>query len=198
VTIRLARTGVIRGTVTDADGDAAANALVVAMLSGGFGVASSPIIWTTDGEGAFAQDRFGPGTYYLWARHGERLVYPPEKIELGEGHLDVETELTVAHRGARVRGRVGVSAGPALTAEARAVLVGRSPLAFPRKAVGDVDKSGAFTISAVLPGRYELSIRVGPRVLPITSGPREVEVPIEEGATVDLSEPVVVRPRLEE
>lgn len=198
VTIRLARTGVIRGTVTDADGDPTANALVVAMLSGGFGVASSPIIWTTDGDGSFAQDRFGPGTYYLWARQGERLVYPPEKIELAEGHLDVETELTVAHRGARVRGRVGMAAGALLTAETRAVLVGRSPLAFPRKAVGDVDKSGAFTISAVLPGRYELSIRVGPRVLPITSGPREVEVPIEEGATVDLAEPIVVRPRAEE
>jgi hypothetical protein len=198
VTIRLARTGVIRGTVTDADGDPTANALVVAMLSGGFGVASSPIIWTTDGEGKFAQDRFGPGTYYLWARHGERLVYPPEKIELGEGHLEADAELTVAHRGARVRGRVTVPPGPLLTGETRAVLVGRSPLAFPRKAVGDVDKAGAFTISAVLPGRYELSIRVGPRTLPITSGPREVEVPIEEGATVDLSEPVVVRPRPEE
>lgn len=199
VTIRLARTGVIRGTVTDADGDPTANALVVAMLSGGFGVASSPIIWTTDGDGQFAQDRFGPGTYYLWARHGERLVYPPEKIELGEGHLDVDTELTVAHRGARVRGQVRVSSGPPLlTGETRAVLVGRSPLAFPRKAVGEIDKSGAFTISAVLPGRYELSFRVGPRVMPITSGPREVEVPIEEGATVDLAEPVIVRPRPEE
>jgi len=117
---------------------------------------------------------------------------------LGEGHLDVDAELTVSHRGARVRGRVGVSSGPLLSGEMRAVLVGRSPLAFPRKAVGDVDKAGAFNISAVLPGRYELSIRVGPRVLPIISGPREVEVPIEEGATVDLAEPVVVRPRVEE
>jgi len=38
-------------------------------------------------------------------------------------------------------------------------------------------------------------VRVGPRVLPIISGPREIEVPIEEGATVDLPEGVVVRPR---
>jgi hypothetical protein len=71
-------------------------------------------------------------------------------------------------------------------------------LAFPRKAVGDVDKGGGFTISGVLPGRYELSIRVGPRVFPIISGPREVEVPIEEGATVDLGETIWVRARPEE
>jgi protocatechuate 3,4-dioxygenase beta subunit len=198
VTIRLARTGVIRGTVIDTDGEPEANALVVAMLSGGFGAAISPIIWTTDAYGKFAQDRFGPGTYYLWARHGERLVYPPEKIDLQEGHLEAETELVVSHRGARVRGHMGVSSGFLPTNEMRAVLVGRSPLAFPRKAVGEVDKGGAFTIAGVLPGRYELSIRAGPRVFPIVSGPREVEVPIEEGATVDLPETVVVRPRPEE
>ncbi len=200
VTIRLARTGVIRGAVIDADGDPEANATVVAMLSGGFGVSisPSPIIWTTDADGKFAQDRFGPGTYYLWARHGEMLVYPPEKIELAEGHLDTETELTISHRGARVRGRISVSSGLLITGETRAVLVGRSPLAFPRKAVGDVDKAGGFTITGALPGRYELSIRVGAHVLAITSGPREVEIPIEEGATVDLPEPVAVRARSDE
>jgi hypothetical protein len=198
VTIHLTRTGVIRGTVLDIDREPEANALVVAMLSGGFGATISPIIWTTDAYGKFAQDRFGPGTYYLWARQGERLVYPPEKIELAEGHLDVEAELTVAHKGARVRGRISVSSSLPVAPETRAVLVGRSPLAFPRKAVGDVDKGGGFTISGVLPGRYELSIRVGPRVFPIISGPREVEVPIEEGATVDLGETIWVRARPEE
>jgi hypothetical protein len=197
-TIHLSRTGVIRGTVVDADGDPVANAIVVAMLSAAFGVGSSPIIWTTDTEGKFAQDRFRPGTYYLWARHGEMLVYPPEKIEIGEGNPDAKIELGVSHRGARVRGKLVSSSGLALDPETRAVLVGRSPLAFPRKAVGDVDRSGAFVVSGVLPGRYEISIRVGPRVLPINSGPREVEVPIEEGATVDLAETVVVRPRPEE
>ena len=164
----------------------------------GIWLSSSPIIWTTDADGKFAQDRFGPGTYYLWARHGEMLVYPPEKIELGEGHLDVEAELKVSHRGAHVRGHIAASPGFPLDVETRAVLVGRSPLAFPRKAVGEVDKAGGFVIAGVLPGRYELSVRVGPRVLTITSGPREVEIPIEEGADVDLPEPVVVRPRAEE
>ena len=64
--------------------------------------------------------------------------------------------------------------------------------------MGDVDKTGSFTIAGVLPGRYELSIRAGPRLFPIISGPREVEIPIEEGATVDLAEPVMVRARPEE
>jgi hypothetical protein len=41
-------------------------------------------------------------------------------------------------------------------------------------------------------------VRVGPRVLPIVSGPREVEIPIEPGATVDLGETLVVRPQAEE
>jgi len=197
-TIRIGRTGAIRGTVVDADGDPVAHAIVVAMLSGGFGFSSSPIIWTTDADGKFAQDRFGPGTYYLWARHGEMLVYPPEKIELAEGHLDVDAQLKVSHRGAHVHGHIVASSGFPLDVETRAVLVGRSPLAFPRKAVGEVDKAGGFVIGGVLPGRYELSVRVGARVLTITNGPREVEIPIEEGANIDLPDPVVVRPRAEE
>jgi hypothetical protein len=41
-------------------------------------------------------------------------------------------------------------------------------------------------------------VRVGTRVLPISSGPREVEIPIEPGATVDLSDTIVVRPQAEE
>lgn len=197
ITIRLARTGVIRGSVVDGDGDGVARAIVVAMPSGSFGAGSSPIIWTSDTEGKFAQDRFRPGTYYLWARHGDKLVYPPEKIEVVDEPTEA-IELSVTHRGARVRGSVSQSSGLPLDPEARAVLVGRSPLAFPRKAVGEIDRAGAFVIPGVLPGRYELSIRVGPRLLPITSGPREIEVPIEEGATVDLSEAVVVRPRAPE
>lgn len=198
VTIHLSRMGVIRGTVVDTDGDPIAHAIVVAMLSGAFGVGSSPIIWVTDTDGKFAQDRFRPGTYYLWARHGEMQVYPPEKLEINEGNPDASIELAVSHRGARVRGHLALSSGLPLDPETRAVLVGRSPLAFPRKAVGDVDRGGNFTISGVLPGRYEISVRVGPRVLPITTGPREVEIPIEDGATVDLPESIVVRPRPEE
>ena len=75
---------------------------------------------------------------------------------------------------------------------------GRSPLALPRTAVGEIDSEGRFVVSGLLPGRYEVSIRVGARVLSITSGPREVEVPIEPGVSVDLPEQLIVRPQAEQ
>jgi hypothetical protein len=202
VAIKMLRTTVIKGVVLDADGEGQSNATVVALLSGGgapsAGASSSPIIWTVDSRGEFAQDRFPLGIYYLWARHGEMLAYPPEKIELDDETLDAEIELKLSHRGARVRGRVTYVGGSPLETEARAVLFGRSPLALPRKAAGEIDRSGAFVVSGLLPGRYEVSIRIGARMLPISRGPREVEVPIEAGSTVDLPEPILVRPQLEE
>ena len=197
VTIKLTRTGVIKGSVVDSDGDGQPNATVVALLSAG-GIAGSPIIWSADSQGTFAQDRFQPGTYYLWARHGEMLVYPPEKIEINDANLRAEIRLKLTQRGARVRGVIKPTGGRTLDPDARAVLLGRSPLALPRKAVGEIDRGGHFVVTAVLPGRYELSVRVGARLLPIVSGPREVEVPIDPGATVDLAEPVMVRPPSEE
>ena len=195
---RLTRTGVIEGRVVDADGEGQPNATVVALLSGGLGASASPIIWTVDGNGRFAQDRFQKGTYYLWARHGEMLVYPPEKIEITDEDLDAEIELHLAHKGARARGRIVTRGGTPLDPETRAVLFGRSPLALPRKAVGELDRDGDFVVSALLPGRYEISVRVGARVLPILGGPREVEIPIDPGTTVDLPETIVVRPQAEE
>jgi hypothetical protein len=198
IVFKLARTGVIQGRVVDTDGEGQANATVVALLSGAFGVTASPIIWRVDSDGKFAQDRFQIGTYYLWARHGEMLVYPPEKIEITDQDLDAEAELRLAHKGARVRGRVISAKGAAVEPDARAVLVGRSPLALPRKAVGEIDRDGKFVVGSLLPGRYEISIRVGSRVLQITGGPREVEIPIDPGATVDLADTITVRPQTEE
>ncbi len=198
VGFKLVRTGVIEGRVVDGDGEGQPNATVVALPSAGVGNTGSPIIWAADSDGKFAQDRFEPGTYYLWARRGEMLVFPPEKIEISGGNLDAQTELKLTHRGARVRGRIVTRGGTPLDTAARAVLFGLSPLALPRKAVGDIDRDGAFAVGALLPGRYEMSVRVGPRVLPIVSGPRDVEIPIEPGATVDLGETLVVRPQAEE
>ena len=201
VNFKLVRTGVIEGRVLDADGEGQAGATVVALQSQSAALGNntgSPIIWTADSDGKFAQDRFEPGIYYLWARHGDMLVFPPEKIEMSGANLDAEIELRLSHRGARARGRIVVRGGAALDPGARAVLFGESPLALPRKAVGEIDHDGAFTVGALLPGRYEISVRVGTRVLPINSGPREVEIPIEPGATVDLGEAIVVRPQAEE
>jgi hypothetical protein len=198
VGFKLTRTGVIQGRVVDSDGEGQANATVVALLSAG-GATSSPIIWRVDSDGQFAQDRFQAGTYYLWARHGDMLLYPPEKIEISDQELDAEIELKLAHKGARVRGRVVTTrAGAAVEPDTRAVLVGRSPLALPRKAVGEIDRDGKFVVGTLLPGRYEISVRVGSRILQITSGPREVEIPIDPGATVDLAETITVRPQAEE
>ncbi len=199
VAVKLVRTGVLRGRVVDEDGEAEPNATVVAMLSGPTGTANSPIFWTADGEGRFAQDRFAAGTYYVWARHGDVLVYPPAKIEIQDSSLDAELELSLDHRGARVSGRVVPREGFVLDADTRVILRSRSPLAFPRNAVGRAGREGKFVAAGVLPGRYEIAVRsAAGRSLGITRGPREVEIPIEAGSVVALTESIVVRPQPEE
>jgi hypothetical protein len=198
VTIKLVQQTAIRGVVLNADGTPEPNATVAAVLSDVPGALTLPIFWTTDAEGSFAQDRFTPGTYYLWARRGDMLVYPPEKIEL-EDKGEVSVELHLDHKGARVTGQVISRPGYRLSPGTRALLLARSPsLAFPRPAVGALDESGHFMVTGVLPGRYELSVRDGSRTLTIAQGPRDVEVPIDPDTTVALKEPVVVRAQLAE
>ncbi|MBN2574941.1 MAG: carboxypeptidase regulatory-like domain-containing protein [Deltaproteobacteria bacterium] len=200
-TIKLTRATVIRGLVHDKDADPEPNATVAAVLSGLPGVPTTPIFWSSDSTGAFAQDRFAPGTYYLWARKGDMLAYPPEKIELPEGG-EVEVDLSLQHKGSRVKGQVvPYRAGAArILPGTRALLVSRSsPLTFPRPAVANVDEgSGRFEFSGLLPGRYEISLREGARSLAIVAGPREVEIPIDADVTVTLKEAITVRPQLAE
>jgi hypothetical protein len=193
--IKLTRATVIRGTVRDKDGDPEPNATVAAVRSEVPGVPTTPIFWTCDNTGTFAQDRFAPGTYYLWARKGDMLAYPPEKIELPEGG-DVEVTLSLKQKGSRVTGQVVAAPGLVLSSDARALLLGRSsPLAFPRPAVAALDeKTGRFLFSGILPGRYEISVRDGSKRLAIASGPREVEIPIDSDVSVPLSDPITVRP----
>ena len=71
---------------------------------------SPPIVWTSDNDGRFAQDHFLAGTYFLWARRGEMLAYPPSRIELSDNHV-VEVRIALSHRGARVSGRVQAESG---------------------------------------------------------------------------------------
>ncbi len=194
VMVKMSRGNVIRGLVVDADGEPEPNAVVAAVLSG----LPGPIIWRADGEGRFAQDPFSAGTYYLWARRRDLLAYPPEKIELGANQQEVELKLTLKHKGARVSGRVRALQGVALGGDARVVLLARSPLAFPRPAVGDIDGEGKFVVGGLSPGRYALAVRRGSRDMVIVSGPRGVEIPIEPGSTVSLDEPLTVRPQIEE
>jgi hypothetical protein len=190
VTVKLERATVIKGVVRDADGDPARDVIVAAVLSGGPGTPGILYTLATDGDGRFAWE-LGAGTYYFWARRGDLLVYPPEKIELGRGQ-EAEVALSLNHRAARVSGQVRAGDGYRLGPDSRVVLLSRSPLAFPRPAVGEIGRGGAFVITGVLPGRYELSVRDGGRVLVVVQGPRQVEVPIEPGSTVTLREPVLV------
>jgi hypothetical protein len=194
VTLKLSRASVIRGSVKDGQGELVPNATLAAVLSAAPGTPALPILWTSDRDGAFAQEHT-PGTYYLWARRGDMFAYPPAKVELAEG-ADVELSMVLQHRGARIVGRVQPHAGYRLPGNLRAVLLSRSSLAFPRSAVSEVSSDGAFELSGVLPGRYELSLREGPYALGIVAGPREVEVPVDPGSTVTLKEPVVVRPQI--
>jgi protocatechuate 3,4-dioxygenase beta subunit len=195
VPIKLTRATVIRGMVRDKDGDPEPNATVAAVMSEVPGVPTTPIFWTSDNAGAFAQDRFAPGTYYLWARKGDMLAYPPEKIELPDGG-DVQVALLLKQKGSRVTGHVVAAPGFALSSDARALLISRSsPLAFPRPAVAALDdKNGRFLFAGMLPGRYEISVRDGAKTLAIAAGPREVEIPIDSDVAVPIKEPITVRP----
>jgi hypothetical protein len=197
VVLRLVRTGVIRGVVVDADDVAEPDATVLAVLAGAPGP-SVPVTWNADEEGRFEQADFVAGTYYLWARRGQMFVYPPVKKELGDGQ-DAEVRLQLHHKGARVIGRVRGRDGEPWAGRGVAKLVGGSPLAFPRAAVADIDREGRFVLTGVLPGRYEVRILSGTRgELGIVRGPRDVEIPIEPGSVVQLKEPVVVRPPINE
>ena len=199
VPVKLMRATVIRGVVRDKDGDPEPNATVAAVLSEVPGIPTTPIFWTSDNTGAFAQDRFAPGAYYLWARKGDMLAYPPEKIELPDGG-DVEVTLSLKQKGSRVTGHAVAEPGFTLSPDARALLISRSsPLVFPRPAVAAVDeKDGHFTFAGILPGRYEISIRERTKTLTIVAGPRDVEIPIDSDISVPLKDPIMVRPRVAE
>jgi hypothetical protein len=201
IALKLMQANVIRGSVIDADGEAEPSATVAAVLASAPGVPSPPIVWTSDNDGKFAQDHFLAGTYFLWARRGEMLAYPPSRIELSDSHV-VEVRIALSHRGARVSGRVQAEAGRVGAAgpsgELSVELVSRSPLSFPRNPVAKLDGEGRFLLTGVLPGRYRFAIKSDIRAMAITRGPREVELPIEPGSVVALKEPIVVRPRLED
>ena len=105
-------------------------------------------------------------------------------FDLGDHRLVVQPGMT---------GSLVVSDRP-LTGEETRYAVLRASLDDGRELVyRDVRRLGT-----LLPGRYEISVRVGSRILQITSGPREVEIPIDPGATVDLAETITVRPQAEE
>jgi hypothetical protein len=195
ITLRLVRATVIRGTVEDSEGDPEPYATVAALLSEAPGLPTTPIFWASDAKGAFAQDRFAPGVYYLWARKGDMLAYPPEKIELMEGG-EADVTLSLSHKGSKVKGKILGAPGYPLSTNLRVLLSSRSsPLAFPRPCVAPIEVgTGLFALQGILPGRYEISVRDGTRSLAIVSGAREVEIPIDADNPVQLRDPILVRP----
>ena len=197
VLLKLVQGHVIRGAVVDASGEPEPSATVAAVLASAPALPNPPIVWTTDAVGRFAEDRFVAGTYYLWARRGDMLAYPPSRIELSDSHV-VEVRMALSHRGSRVAGRVSLEG----RGHARARSASSSSAARPCRSRATRwprwIAQGAFLLTGVLPGRYRLGIKTGIRSMAIVKGPREVEVPIEPGSTVTLSEPVAVRPRVEE
>jgi hypothetical protein len=198
ITLKLAQRKVIRGSVVDAAGEAEPSATVAAVLTSAPGATNPPIFWTTDPDGRFAEDHFLAGTYYLWARRGDMLAYPPSRIELGDNHV-VEVRIALSYKGARVTGRIVGEDGRPPPGGVSVELISRSPLSFPRNPVAKSGPEGRFMLAAVLPGRCRFSIKTAGRPMAIVKGPREVEVPIEPGSTVALEEAIVVaRPRMED
>jgi hypothetical protein len=198
VTLKMVQANVIRGVVLDADGVAEPSATVAAVLASSPGVSSPPIVWTTDGDGRFAQDHFVPGTYYLWARRGDMLAYPPSRIELLANQV-VDVRMTLGHKGTRVVGTIELPERDLAPGTVSVELVARySPLSFPRNPVAKVDGKGAFTLTGVLPGRYRFAPRSGIRGMQVIRGPREIEIPVEPGRTITVDEPLVLRTRIEE
>jgi hypothetical protein len=197
VTLKMVQANVIQGTVFDADGIAEPSATVAAVLASAPGVPSPPIVWTSDGEGRFAQDHFVPGTYYLWARRGDMLSYPPSRIELSEDQV-VDVRMSLGHKGGRVQGRIELSEKDLSPASVSIELLPRSPLSFPRNPVANVDGKGGFVLTGILPGKYRLSARSGIRTMSIVGGPREIEMPVEPGQSLSLDQPLVLRARLDE
>ena len=182
-----------RGAVLDADGEGQANATVVALLSAG--LARTPARRSSgrvDGDGKFAQDRFQPGTYYLWARRGEMLVYPPEKIEISDQDLDARSSCKPRPQG-RARARAGhhARAGAARSRRARRAVRAVAAGAAAQGGGRDRPRRRLRGRRAAAGALRDLGARRDARSCRSPSGPREVEIPIEPGATVDLSETIV-------
>ena len=108
----------------------------------------------------------------------------------------LDVDLTLDHEGSLVAGQVQDEDGHAVPG-ARVDLDPKWPLAVPVSVGADTGRDGKFSVDGLTPGRYEISVKLGPRTLPLLAGPRDVQVPIEEGEEVDLDEPIRVRRRLD-
>ncbi len=189
INFKLVRTGVIEGRVLDAEGEGQANATVVALPSGGIGNAGSPIIWTAtarESSPRIASSR-APTTC---GRAGARCwCSRPRRSRSARPAGTRRSSCTLsAPRRARARThrhprRHSAGAGGAGGA-VRPVAAGAAAQGGRRHRPATAPSRSARCCRGATRSRCAS----GTRVLSIVSGPREVEMPIEPGATVDLPE----------
>jgi protocatechuate 3,4-dioxygenase beta subunit len=190
--IHLARSYVVRGQVLGPSGTPQPQARVF-VLGGGASPSSAVDVWTTDAAGGYALDGFSPGTYLMWAQLGDHVTYPPMRVTIeAEDPEPLELDLKLDHEGALVSGRVVDADGrPVLGVHVE--LTPHWPLALPIPLGEDTGAGGKFAVDGLSPGRYAIAVRIGGRELPLLSGPRDVQVPIEGGEELELDEPLRVR-----
>ena len=196
---KLARTGVIEGRVLDADGEGQANATVVALLSAGLGVIGSPIIWTVDTNGRSRRTASSPApttsgraTARCWSTRPRRSRSATRSCR-SRSSSRCRTRARASVAGSRC------AAGGPLDGETRAVLFGRSPLALPRKAVGEIDRDGKFVVGRAAAGALrDLDSRRNRASCRAPAARARSRFRSSPGATVDLNETIVVRPQAEE
>lgn len=192
----LERTHIVRGLVTTTDGTPQAQAKILILATGG-GAESPVSAWTSGADGRYAIDGLSPGSYLMWAQKNDRATYPPMRVTLEAEDLEpLDVGLTIDHEGALVTGYVVDPDGRPLGG-LHVDLSPRWPLALPIALGAETGRDGKFSVDGLTPGRYEILVRQGPRPLPLLEGPRDVEVPIEEGEEVDLDGKVKVRPKLD-
>jgi hypothetical protein len=196
VVARLDRTHVLHGRVTDPSGAPQPHAKIFVTATGA--EASRAVsVWVSAADGRYAIDGFAPGTFLVWAQRDDRATYPPMRVSLERDDLEpLELELRLDHEGALVTGHVVDQDGHPVYG-AYVELEPRWPLALPVPLGAESGHDGKFAVDGLMPGRYALSVRQGARALSQLAGPREVQVPIEEGEEVDLDEKVQVRTRVE-
>ena len=199
VGFKLARTGVIEGRVVDSDGEGQANATVVALLSAGArrdGVAdhlagrqrrqvrAGPL----PGR---APITCGPATARCWCIR-------PRRSRSAIRSWTRRSSCKLAHKGARVRGRV-VDARGARRRARGARRAGRALAAGAAAQGGRRDRPRRQVRGRRAAARAlrDLDARRRRAFCRSPSGPREVEIPIDPGATVDLPETITVRPQAE-
>ena len=179
---KLTRTGVIEGRVVDADGEGQANATVVALLVGGVGATASPIIWGSTATASSRRTGSRPAPTTSGRGRARCWCIRREKIEIsrpGPGR---------ARSSCASPTRARAFADASSPAPARRSSPTRAPCCSgARRWRCRARRSARSTATAssssgtLLPGRYEISVRVGPRVLQITERPARGRDPDRAG-----------------